>query len=114
MSHRRPIHPVSEVTSEWLKQVSQYSLDVRQIEVDIDVTSVPANTTDEQTVTITGVKAEDVIISVNKPSHSTGLGIVGYRVSADDTIAITYMNATGSAIDPASETYIVVLLKNRI
>jgi len=114
MSHRTPIHPVSEVTPEWLKQVSQFSLDVRQIEVDIDVTSVPANTTSEQDITVTGVKAEDTVISVNKPSHSTGLGIVGYRVSADDTISITYMNATGSAIDPASEEYIVLLLKNRI
>jgi hypothetical protein len=67
--------------------------------------SVAANTTSEQTVTVTGVSTGD-IVHVIKPSHDTGLGIVNCRVSAIDTVAITFMNTTGSAIDPSSEDYI--------
>jgi hypothetical protein len=70
----------------------------------LDVASVNANTTAEQTFTVPGLKTGD-FVSVVKPSHSTGLGIVNARVSAADTLALTFMNATGSGIDPAAETY---------
>ena len=116
MTHRTPVHPSQEATPEWIKQVSQHSTDIRQIDLDVGTpTQVSANTTDEQTFTITGLLTEDTIISVTKPTHQAGLGIVGSRVSATDTLAITYMNNTGSGITPtASEEYTVVLLKNRI
>ena len=72
----------------------------------IDVASVSANTTAEQTFTVTGLKVGD-FVAVNKPSNSAGLGIVNARVSAADTLALTFMNATGSGIDPAAETYLI-------
>jgi len=111
---RRPVPPTQEATPEWMTLVSQNSYDIRLISQALDVTSVAANTTDEQTFTVTGLKSEDMVISVNKPSHSTGLGVTGFRVSADDTLAITFMNTTAGAIDPASETYNILVLKNRI
>lgn len=70
----------------------------------VNVASVAQNTTAEQTFTLTGLKVGDMVF-VNKPALDAGLGIVGCRVSAADTIAISYVNATGSAIDPAAETY---------
>lgn len=70
----------------------------------LDVASVAANTTAEQTFTVTGLTTAD-FVAVNKPSLSAGLGIVNVRASAADTLAITFSNNTGSAIDPASETY---------
>lgn len=70
----------------------------------INVASVAANTTAEQTFTITGLKTTDMVF-VNKPSASAGLGIVNARVSAADTLAITFVNATAAPIDPAAETY---------
>lgn len=70
----------------------------------INVASVDANTTAEQTFTLTGVKPGDYV-GVNKPSCDAGLGIVGIRVSAVDTVAITFVNATGTPINPAPETY---------
>jgi hypothetical protein len=72
----------------------------------LDVASVAANTSAEQTFTITGLQTGDVVF-VNKPSADAGLGVVNARVSAADTLAITFMNATGSAIDPSAETYSV-------
>jgi hypothetical protein len=74
--------------------------------ITIDVASVAANTTAEQTFTVTGLKVGD-FVAVNKPTNSAGLGIVNARVSAADTLAITFGNFTGSGIDPASQTYIL-------
>ena len=73
--------------------------------------SVAANTTAEQTFTVSGLVATDIAISANKPSLSAGLGIVGTRVSAANTLAIQFVNATASAITPsATEVYYVTTL----
>ena len=84
--------------------LAEYTPRYDKYEVAVDVSSVAANTTSEQTVTVNGVATND-FVTVSKPTHSTGLGIVNIRVSAINTVAITFMNCTGSAIDPASETY---------
>ena len=76
------------------------------VAISLDVASVAANTTAEQTFTIGGLKTTD-FVSIVKPSHSTGMGIVNARVSAADTLAITFVNATAAPIDPAAETYLV-------
>ena len=76
----------------------------------IDVASVAANTTAEQTFAITGLRVGD-FVTVSKPSLSAGLGVVNARVSAADTIAISFVNATGSPIDPASETYLILWVR---
>ncbi|TAL03704.1 MAG: hypothetical protein EPO08_03435 [Rhodospirillaceae bacterium] len=68
--------------------------------------SVAANTTAEQTFTVTGLIA-GTPVWVNKPSAQVGLGICGVRVSATNTLAINYGNATGAAITPAAEMYTV-------
>ena len=69
-------------------------------------TSVAANTTVEQTFTVNGINA-NMQIYVNKPTFTTGLGIGGYRVSAANTVAITYVNNTSAAIVPPSESYTI-------
>jgi hypothetical protein len=79
------------------------------LQTTISPASVAANTTAEQTFTVNGLLLGD-IISVTKPSAQAGLGIVNSRVSAANTIAITFANATASPIVPtASETYIIEL-----
>lgn len=70
---------------------------------------VAANTTAEQTFTVPGIRVTDVVIGVNKPSAQAGLGICGVRVSAANTIGITFNNNTAAGITPtASETYQVI------
>lgn len=78
--------------------------------VTIDPSSVGANTTSEQTFTVNGLRQSDVVI-VNKPSHTTGLGIAGCRVSGKGQLAITFINTTGSPINPASESYKVLAIR---
>jgi len=65
------------------------------ISTSLDVASVAANTSAEQAFTVSGLKVNDLVI-VNKPSASAGLGVVNARVSAADTLALTFMNATAS------------------
>lgn len=67
------------------------------------VTAADANTTVERTFTVPGLLVGDLVY-VRKPTHQAGLGIVGARVSAADTLAVVYMNNTASPITPASET----------
>jgi hypothetical protein len=86
-----------------------WKLPIKKYSITITPAIVNATTTSEQTFTCTGlVSSTDKIIGVSKPTHQAGLGIVNWRVSADNTIAITYMNTTGVGITPtASETYTV-------
>ena len=84
--------------------------------------SVAANTTAEQAFAATGIglstggfpsiEPQD-FVWVNKPTAQAGLGIVGMRVSATDTLAITYMNDTASPIVPTAETYLVFVARRQ-
>lgn len=79
----------------------------RSFDSTLDPASVAANTTAEQTFTVSGLQTSDFVV-VSKPTHEAGLGIVNARVSASNTLAITFSNSTGSAIDPASATYSII------
>lgn len=80
------------------------------ISATIDPASVAAATSAEQTFTVTGLKVGDQV-AVSKPTATAGLGIVNARVSAADTLAITFMNATAGAIDAGSETYTILVVR---
>ena len=73
--------------------------------------SVAAATTAEQVFTVTGLATTDKVF-VNKPSLNAGVGIANARVSAVDTLAITYVNATAAAVVPTAETYLVVAIRS--
>lgn len=80
------------------------------ISATLDPASVAAATSAEQTFTVTGLKTTDQV-KVSKPTATAGLGIVNVRVSAADTLAITFMNATASPIDAGSEVYTLTVLR---
>lgn len=78
---------------------------IYHLAVTISPAQVAANTTAEQTFTLKGLRVGDVVY-VTKPTAQAGLGIVNVRVSATDTLAITFANNTASPITPtASEAY---------
>lgn len=75
--------------------------------------SVANATSAEQTFATTGIGllTTDVVL-VQKPTAQAGLGIVGSRVSAADTLAITFGNFTAATITPtASEVYKVTVIR---
>lgn len=79
---------------------------LRVYTVTLSPAQVAANTTAEQALTVTGVTTADTLLNVVKPTTQAGLGIVGARISAANTIAVTFSNNTGVAITPtASESY---------
>lgn len=89
-----------------------YDVRIKVFEVNVGtLAETAANTSAEQTVTVNGLEATDVVLSVTKPTSQAGLGLVGARVSAANTLGLTFMNTTGSGITPtASEVYTVVAL----
>lgn len=117
MSHKKFEGPplYSQMSSpeweRWFTLIANTLSKIDVFNVAINPDNISANSTAEQSVTITGVRTGDTVLSVSKPTHTTGLGIVNYRVSAADTVAITFMNNTASDIDASSETYKIVVLR---
>lgn len=69
-------------------------------------------TTAEQTVTVPGLKVGDMVL-VSKPTAQAGLGVCGVRVSAADTLAITFNNPTASGVTAtAGETWLGTLIRS--
>lgn len=85
---------------------------VRTFSVALSPALIAANTSAEQTFTVAGLDTQDKVF-VNKPTAQAGLAIFGFRVSAANTLAITFGNFTGSNITPtAAETYTVVAVRS--
>jgi len=83
-----------------------YSINI--VKADWAIPAIDANTTEENTFTLKGVKLGDFVI-VSKNSHDAGVTIGSSRVSADDTVAVTMVNATGSEVD-AADTEVTALV----
>lgn len=88
---------------EFFSRIDLYTVEVAPAEVS-------ANTTEEQTFTLTGIELNDFVIAI-KPTHQAGLGLIQTRVSDVDEIKITYMNATNSGITPTTEDYRFLILR---
>lgn len=76
------------------------------VQVTVDLGSVAANTSEEETFTLNGVKVGD-FVAVQKSDLDAGIILGSARVSAADTIAVQVVNTTAGAIDAASETMTV-------
>lgn len=81
------------------------------VKLTLSPSAVSANTTAEQTFPLPGLLLlRDVILGVSKPTAQAGLGIAGFRVTANGTLGVTFSNATGSGITPtAGEVYYVTV-----
>lgn len=86
---------------------------IRVYSATIDPAPVAAATCAEQTFTVTGLTTADKVI-VNGPAGwaTTGIGVVNARVSAADTLALTFVNPTAGALDAASGTVAVIAIRS--
>jgi len=75
------------------------------------VGSVTANSTIEADFTIAGLDTGDTVVGVEKPTHQAGIGIVGARIKAADTLSLTYMNTTAGGVVPTDEDYKITILR---
>lgn len=87
-----------------IKKIAVYALSLTP-------SAVAAATTAEQTFTVSGLTIADKVI-VNGPTPVAGTGIVNARVSADNTLAITFVNVTTGALTPAAGTYTVIAIRS--
>lgn len=76
--------------------------------VTFDPANIAAAGSSEQTFTFTGVRAGDMVF-VSKPTATAAMAVGSARVSAADTIAVTFL-ATAAANGP-SETYQVLVVR---
>lgn len=84
---------------------------IRMYSPSLSPAQVANNTSAEQTFTVNGLTTADRVLVI-KPTAQAGLGIVGARVSAANTLAITFANLTATPITPtASESYQVVAIR---
>lgn len=80
----------------------------RFIKVVLSPAIVATITVAEQTFAVNGLAVGD-FVAVVKPTTQAGLGVCSARVSAANTLAITFVNPTVAGITPtAGETYLVL------
>lgn len=80
------------------------------VQVTWDIPSVAANTTEEETFTLTGVKVGDYV-HVSKADLDAGIVFGSARVTAADTVGVQITNPTAGAVDAASETVTVFVAR---
>ena len=95
----------------WFNLVNRYSSQLQDFDITIDPASIPANTTAEQDFTVPGLGLNDLIIGLTKPTNTIGVGIGNSRVKSANTLSITFLNVTAGAINPPSETYKLVVIR---
>jgi len=107
--HTAPLDERNNFSYHWMRwfgALRDASSKQATYEVSFNPASIAANTVSRQTVTVTGITTND-IITVNPPALTSGLELLGYRVSAADTVTLTFWNSTGGAIDEAAGTYLI-------
>jgi hypothetical protein len=81
------------------------------VSVTWDPAAVATITTAEQNVTVPGVQVGDIVMAWNKPSNTTGAMPVNCRVSAANTVSVSFVNPTAGSVNPASEAWIFVIAR---
>lgn len=95
---------------EFVRRIPKFITEIKQVSTSLTPGSVPANGTSEQGFTVLGVASTDQV-RVVKPTHTSGIVVGNCRVSAKDTVQITFGNLTAGPITPPAETYIFVVEK---
>jgi len=83
---------------------------INVVQVTWDIPSVAANTSEEETFTLAGVKVGD-FVSVSKADLDAGIVFGSARVTAANTIGVQIVNATAGAVNAAAETVQVLVIR---
>ena len=80
------------------------------VQVTFNPAAVATITTAEQSTTVVGLKTGDMVFW-QKPTNTAGVGVVNMRVSATDTLQVTFVNPTAGSVDAASETWTLLVIR---
>ena len=89
-------------------------LQLLKLTASITPSSVNSSSCLEQSFTVSGVNAGDVLLTVAQPSTSspgTNIALGGWRISAANTVAVQFCNVGKSNSTPASGTYTFALMR---
>lgn len=66
-----------------------------------------------QATAATGILAGDVILAVNPPSMTAGVGISGFRVdtATNDKFYVQFVNPTAGSVTPPSGTWLITVAR---
>lgn len=67
--------------------------------------AVAQNTTAEQSFTVNGLQVNDFVQVASQVAQTAGIGINNSRVSAANTLTISFTNNTGGSLTPVSGSY---------
>jgi hypothetical protein len=80
-------------------------------QVTISPGAISANSSQDVTVTMPGLAASDVILSVSYLTLAAGVDIGNARATAANTMKVTFQNSTASPVTPATATYTVCVAR---
>ena len=80
------------------------------IQTTLDIPEIAANTSEENDLTVSGLKGGDVVL-VTPHTFTAGVSYEATVVATDDTLPVRTINATGSGVNPASGTFSLVVLR---
>lgn len=72
--------------------------------------NVTAGSVATETFTVTGLRLNQMIPVVHAPSLEAGLTLISSRITADDTLELTFQNNTGGDLNPASQAFEIICL----
>jgi hypothetical protein len=94
----------------WLQRLATKLRIVDGYEILWTPSSVSANSTSDQTVTVTGLNLDDMVY-VNLPSYVSGVVVAHARVTGANTIAVTFGNVTGGSVTPPAGVYKIMAVR---
>jgi len=96
----------------WLDLIRNYTYDLKEYTVNVDLPSLSADTTITQSVTVPGVAVGDYVLHIEYSSVSDEFVVLHGRVSAADTITVQVHRGKAGSYDPAAEDWTFLVLKN--
>lgn len=116
---RKPLHQLHESDVEasiaghrWFDLVRGYVLDIRSAKVDIDPPSILSKASAVVSITVSGIKVGDDILTVCKPSLSSGLFVAHGIVTAEDSVDVLFVNSAATTVNDPEEEYTITYIKN--
>ncbi len=73
--------------------------------------AVAGSTAAEQSFTVLGLQLMDALDVTFNGAQTAGIGIGNARVSAANTLTITFTNSTGGSLTPASGQYVITVCR---
>lgn len=73
------------------------------------ISPVPAASIQVETYTVKGLTPE-MLVAVQSPTLDAGLVIINHRITAKDTVEVTYWNVTTGTITPGTKPVFVITL----